>query len=723
MLASAAVGGQYVASRAARDAFFLTNFEASALPAMIIVTALVSIGLVVAGSRVFGRLAPGSWVPVAFASTAVLMLGIWALGTAAPRLAAQTLYLSVSGVGPILASGFWLISSERFDPHTAKRVFGKIAGAGTLGGLLGGLGAAGAAAIGDVGAMLPLLAALNLGCAWSTRTLSRSAGAPPLVHDRSGAAPLAPSGLRVLADTRYLRDLAALVLLGTIAETFVDQVFKTQVQAAYGSGASLGGFFSLYYAALSVITFIVQTTGSRYVLEKLGLAAAAGAPALMFLLGGAATLLVPGLRNVILTRAGEAVVRGSIYRSAYELFYTPIAPVDKRAVKSIIDVGVDRTGDILGATLTQQLVRIPQPNQTTALLALGMACAGIGLLVASRLTRGYASALEKRLLDRAVELDLSKIEDRTTRATLLRTLQQSQPAALRPVSARSGSSARQEPPPPPGRTDPEVEAILILRSRDHDRVGRELRRAGGPSAAVVPHVIPLLAEDAVSDDAIYALRTVAEEHVGELVDALMDPNQPFAVRRRLARVFSVCVSQRAADGLMLGLEDLRFEVRYQCGQSLLAIVEKNPAVRIDRARLFALVHKEVAVSKDVWEKRRLLDTTGEGDHRSFLEELVRGRANQSLAHVFTLLALVLPTKPLRLAFRALHTDDQGLRGTALEYLETTLPHDIRDRLWRFLEDPRPPGTVPRPDEQALADLLRSHESIRINLDELKKRGR
>ena len=477
MLASAAVGGQYVASRAARDAFFLTNFEASALPAMIIVTALVSIGLVVAGSRVFGRLAPGSWVPVAFASTAVLMLGIWALGTAAPRLAAQTLYLSVSGVGPILASGFWLISSERFDPHTAKRVFGKIAGAGTLGGLLGGLGAARAAAIGDVGAMLPLLAALNLGCAWSTRTLARSAGAPPPAHDRSGAAPLAPSGLRVLADTRYLRDLAALVLLGTIAETFVDQAFKTQVQAAYGSGASLGGFFSLYYAALSVITFIVQTGGSRYFLEKLGLAAAAGAPALMFLLGGAATLLVPGLRNMILTRAGEAVVRGSIYRSAYELFYTPIAPVDKRAVKSIIDVGVDRTGDILGATLTQQLVRIPQPSQTTALLALGMACAGIGLLVASRLTRGYAAALEKEaprpgggtrpLGDRRSDdagdgaANAATVQTRRAQAGL---------CAIGIIGAAGATTAA-------GRTDPEVEAILILRSRDHNRVRRELRRA------------------------------------------------------------------------------------------------------------------------------------------------------------------------------------------------------------------------------------------------------
>ena len=79
-----------------------------------------------------------------------------------------------------------------------------------------------------------------------------------------------------------------------------------------------------------------------------------------------------------------------------------------------------------------------------------------------------------------------------------------------------------------------------------------------------------------------ALRKVAEERVGELIDALVDPNQPFAVRRRLARVFSVCVSQRAADGLLLGLDDLRFEVRFQCARSLAAILEKNPRVRIDR---------------------------------------------------------------------------------------------------------------------------------------------
>jgi hypothetical protein len=66
------------------------------------------------------------------------------------------------------------------------------------------------------------------------------------------------------------------------------------------------------------------------------------------------------------------------------------------------------------------------------------------------------------------------------------------------------------------------------------------------------------------------------------------------VRSGLARVFSVCVSQRAADSLMLALEDPRFEVRLQAGRSLAAILEKNPRVRIDAEPIYAAVMAEVA---------------------------------------------------------------------------------------------------------------------------------
>ena len=88
------------------------------------------------------------------------------------------------------------------------------------------------------------------------------------------------------------------------------------------------------------------------------------------------------------------------------------------------------------------------------------------------------------------------------------------------------------------------------------------------------------------------------------------------------------------------------------------------------------------------------------EQRSFVDEFVQDRASQSLAHVFTLLSLVLPAEPLRTAFRALHTNDQRLRGTALEYLEGVLPQDLRQRLWPFLEDKRIRGAAQRSVDDA-----------------------
>ena len=84
-------------------------------------------------------MAPGAFVPLTFVASAALLLVEWALVFTAPKLAAASVYLQISGIGPMLGSGFWLLASERFDPRTAKRHFGQIAGAGTLGGLVGGL--------------------------------------------------------------------------------------------------------------------------------------------------------------------------------------------------------------------------------------------------------------------------------------------------------------------------------------------------------------------------------------------------------------------------------------------------------------------------------------------------------------------------------------------------------------------------------------------------------
>ena len=524
------------------------------------------------------------------------------------------------------------------------------------------------------------------------------------------------SGVHLLINVPYIRNLAALVLLGTTSATLIDYVFKAEAVNAFGRGESLLRFFAIYYTATSVLTFVMQASASQFLLQRFGLAFATSLPAAAVLAGSILSLLVPGFKSVAGARSGESIFRGSLFRFGYELFYTPIPAREKRAVKSVIDVGVDRLGDAVGAALIALVLAIAPNGQYPTILYLGVAVSGAAVILASRLNRGYIHTLENSLRNRAVHLDLSDVEDRTTRTTILRTLS----------DIRTGPSHIGGVPAPPLNAtlrgiDPEVRDIITLRSRDRARVTEILRREEGPSAALVPHVIPLLAWTAVAADAAFALRKVAEERIGELADALINPSQDFAVRRRLARVFSVCVSQRAVDALMRGLEDSRFEVRFQCGRSLSTVQQTNPLVRIDRDAVLEVILREMAVSRSVWESRRLLDELESPDAASPVDDFVRDRAGQSLAHVFTLLSLVLPREPLRIAFLGLHAADQQLQGTALEYLEGVLPPQVRDRLWPFLEDRRPVSRVARPREEILSDLLRSNQSIMVNIEELKKR--
>jgi len=724
MFCAGAVTAQLVSGKATRDALFLASLDFTALPAMLIATSVCSILLVAANSRGACWLRPATLVPASCIASGVLFLCEWLLTSRAPSSAAILVYLHISGAGPLLASGFWLIASERFDPRTAKRRFGQIAGAGTIGGLLSALLAERVAALFGVASMLPFLAAFNFLSAWLVRRLADGSdpiGTTPSMADAHSTPAPSRSGLRVLAEAPYLRNLAALVLLGTTSAALVDYLFKAQAVATFGRGDNLLRFFALYYAATSLITFVVQASSSRFALDRFGLALTTSTPSLALLAGSIGSLFAPGFGSVMAARSGESIFRGSLFRAGYELFYTPIPAAEKRAAKSIIDVAFDRLGDAVGGGLVRLTLLVAPAAQSSLILSLGIACSAAAVIAASRLNRGYINTLENSLMTRGGDIDVSASEDGTTRTVMLDAFRRktiAQMSGQKPAAAAAGAAGM-------GAIksvslDPDVQDILWLRSRDRECIAEVLTREDGLTATLVPHAIPLLAWDPVSEHAVFALRKIAEDRVGQLVDALLDPNQDFAVRRRLARVFSVCVSQRAADGLLFGLDDARFDVRCQSARSLAAILEKNPRIHIDSEQIFAVVLREVAVGRPVWESRRLLDGFDVKDSQSPLDEFVRDRAGESLAHLFTLLSLVLQREPLQIAFRSLHTDDVQLQGTALEYLEGVLPAPIRQRLWPFLEL-RPVRRPARPRDEVIADLLRSNHSIMLNLQELQRR--
>jgi hypothetical protein len=265
--------------------------------------------------------------------------------------------------------------------------------------------------------------------------------------------------------------------------------------------------------------------------------------------------------------------------------------------------------------------------------------------------------------------------------------------------------------------DLSLQAVHDLSSGSPDRVRGVLGAETPLAAPLISLAIPLLASKEFHLDAIQALRKIAGRATGQLADALCDPSVGFDVRRRIPRVLSACPTQSAADALIRGTDDERFEVRYACGRALLRITASDATIVIPLPTVIAIVTREVAHSREVWDSQRAPDLDDEEkEPPAFIDRLLRDRFDRSFEHVFSILALVLDRESIRIALKALHQEDERLRGTALEYLETVLPDEVRDAVWPFLGEARPMRPA-RPASEILADLVNAREVSKAERDD------
>jgi hypothetical protein len=596
--------------------------------------------------------------------------------------------------------------NESFEPRSAKELFAKISGMGTLGGLLGGLLAERVAAWFGARDVVLLLAALHLACAGLTWRVARFPGHRPYEQ------PHGTSAVDAVQRYPFLLTLAGLVILASSGAALLDFVFKAQAAHTVGRGAQLLRFFSIYYTGTSLLTFLAQTLLARLCVKHAGLAVTAGTLPVSVCLGSLTGLLLPGLPMIGAIRATEILVRGSLYRSAYELFYTAIAPADKRAVKSLIDVGADRAGDAVGSAGVS-LMLVLAPGRYGPMLALACGISLIAVLVAARLRRGYLHALEKSLVDRAIELDPSLVEDSATRSVLM----QSVDMGLAPFRQEPSPAHRQGLPETAGGSDPFLRQAADLRSGDAARAIRAAGELGPGDLALAPLVIDLLAWGEAMPAARDALKRMGPKITGMLVDAMLDTGRDFAIRRRLPRVLAYLQSPRSVDGLFAALEDDRFEVRFYAGRALYLLLVEHPDLNPAPERVWAAVNRELSLQRPLWNSHRLLDRRGSQEKEWFFDNELLDRADRNLEHLFTLMALLLPVDAVRVAFRALHTDDVQLKGTAFEYLESATPAETRHLLLPLLEADAESRSHAAGANGALENLLASTARVnqRLNL--------
>ncbi len=701
---AAAMVAQLVIGKATRDALFLSNFHVARLPVALLGGSIMSAAVVRLTTHLVARLGPARVLPYAFAVQGVFVFLEWALSANFERPIAIAFYVHMVAASATIVSLFWSVVSEAFDPHTFKQVVGRIGAGATLGGVIGGAATWGASKVTTVPTLLGAMAVLCGVCAWGAQSLSRETR-DARVRPEAQAPP--SSGMAALRQTPYLRLLALMVLLGALMQSLLDYALGVEAAANYGGGARLLAFFAVFQTTTGVLSFLLQLSANRLALNRLGVG---GTMALLpggVVAMGALALGAPSLVTVALQKGAEALLRASLFRSAYEVLFTPVAPALKRPTKTIIDVSFDRMGLMAGSALTLGLIALFPHDTVRPVIVVTVVTAAIQLAVAYRLHHGYIRTLTERLRSGALVLDAASIVDATTRQTLSRTIESlDRPTLLAQIEAlRARGDAHDEAEAVAGQPvlekvplDDVVLALADLRARGADTIRRGLRRPGAKLLPLALPVLELLARDDVARDAAFALEPLVPRIVGAIVDFVLDARRPSSGRRRAARLLGAVPSQRAASGLELALDAEDLDVRYTCGRVLVAMGEKGADLRFDREAALASARRELEMASEgiAFDARKL-------------------------EHVFNVLSLVFPREAMQLAYGAVTARDAFLHGVALEYLDAVLPADLRATLTPRLDSATPrksPAT--RPSSRALDDLLQSKEAIRLNLDEIRR---
>ena len=483
--------------------------------------------------------------------------------------------------------------------------------------------------------------------------------------------------------------IAATVVLTSAGSAIVDFLFKSQATASLGTGSNLLRFFAAFYGVLQVLTFIAQTeTGA--LTHHLGIRRTISTLPAGVGLAGLMALLFQGWPSVIALRGIESVLRASFFRNGYELLFVPMDPNERHRVKTSLDVTCDRAGEAAGAAVVQAMLVAGVTFARGWLLIVVFVFAALTLWLGRRLDQLYLSVIENQLLKyRSTPPPMSMVSEAGWTIIQL----------PKDVTAENmvGPSPIAPKPAAVPHLDPSMELLVALRSPDPARVSAALASASNLSRMHVAQIVDLLAWDEVMPSVRTALEPVAPAHLGLLIDALVEPSTDFAIRRRLPRILGTVASARSLDGLVSGLEDARFEVRYHCSRAIDRILKKNPALSVNRGHMIAIVERELSVTPQIWRGYRLLDLP-DADEPSETQAPDAERTRH-LEHIFSLLSTIVAREPLDAAVDGIRSPNAGVRGLAIEYLDQVLPAHVLGRLRALIASIPSSGDVPSQSDE------------------------
>jgi hypothetical protein len=441
----------------------------------------------------------------------------------------------------------------------------------------------------------------------------------------------------------------------------------------------------VFYTAAALASFLIQVFVARRLLDLIGVGRTLSVPPLFSIVLGGVSFLVPSLVTVGAMRGSDLALGPSLYRTAFEPLFTPVAAASKRRSKALIDVVFDKGGETLASVVILGLMGAAPAFLLHAPSALVVFSSALAVLLSLRAQRGYVTELEASLRAGTSNDILPDPDDARRLLTLGTTLDadrermMAQIAQLRQARIEPRAST---PPPVPTPTEPVEQLVNALRILvgNNFKALRDLLSGPPLDPRLAAFVIPHLGQEALAKPAVEALRAMGPAVYGVLSEAMHSTSLPVVVRRRIPHVLRSARGDRVVHTLFGALSCAGIEVRYRAALALSEVTHEDRSLLPDPAQVYALV----------------------------LNEVEHGPLDRAaIDHVFALLALTMHRGSLELARQGVLSEDRKLRGTALEYLESLLPETVRTPLVSALAEHTGPRAGKQPNLDALGELQRS----------------
>jgi AAA family ATP:ADP antiporter len=394
----------------ARDTLFLTSLPAAYLPRAYLAIALLAIVELKIHERLLRRVRDRRMLLAAsLVFGSLVTLGFWALLDEMGAWAPFGFYVWTGLLITVVLIEFWLLLDDAVTVTQAKRIFPAIAAGGVTGATLGSLLAEGLLRVASPLALV-FAAAVVLALAAATAFLWKMPSDAAMDHPTSERE---PSVGWLLRDS-YLSRVLTLVLVGTIALTVVDFVFKSAV-ADHIPTEGLGPFFARFYLGLNSVALLVQIVGAGWLLRAFGAhRSSALLPVLIF--GAAAGLAIgPILPFAVTLKAVDGSLRHTLYRSAVEVLYLPLDSRRRERAKGMIEVFGHRVGQAIASLLIIAAVGVGLTTQQLGIVLLLLVAGWVAAIMSTQ--QQYVDQFRARLRHGVIdtqlemeELDLHSLE-------------------------------------------------------------------------------------------------------------------------------------------------------------------------------------------------------------------------------------------------------------------------------------------------------------------------